>query len=370
MKEWIKGMDVSSLLEVERCGGKFYDHGTPGDAMAILKSYGANLIRLRLWNDPFDENGISFGGGGNDIRTTLALAKRAGEQELRWLLDFHYSDFWTDPGKQTLPRAWKGMDEAALCQAVYDYTVSVLKRCREEQVLPAMVSVGNEISNGLLWPVGKVPAYEQIARLVSAGIRGVRDAAPETPVMLHLDQGGDNELYRSWFDHYLEQKGEDFEYIGLSYYPFWHGTLPMLRRNMDDLAQRYQKDLILTEVSTAHTLEDYQGYEKLPADRRKGMAANAELAKKVPFPMTPEGQADFMKAVMEILRQVPGGRGRGFCYWEPAWIPVPGSGWAAEQAIAYMGERGPGGNEWANQALFDYDGNALPALEAIRDFQI
>ena len=138
---------------------------------------------------------------------------------------------------------------------------------------------------------------------------------------------------------------------------------------MNDMALRYQKELILTEVSTAHTLEDYQSYEKLPAERRKGMAAGPELAEKVPFPMTPEGQADFMKKIMELILRVPGRRGRGFCYWEPAWIPVPGSGWATEAAIRYMGEKGPGGNEWANQALFDYDGNALPALEAIRDFE-
>lgn len=369
MKEWIKGMDVSSLLEVERCGGTFYDHGTAKDAMEILKSYGTNLIRLRLWNDPFDENGESYGGGGNDIRTVLILAKRAKARKMGWLLDLHYSDCWTDPGKQTLPKAWQGMQEPELCQAVYDYTAAVLKQFEKEKVLPEIVSVGNEITNGLLWPVGKTPAWDRIARLVSAGIRAVRDTVPGISVMIHLDNGGSSELYRNWFDRYLEHGGEDFEYIGLSYYPFWHGTLQMLQNNMNDIALRYQKDLILTEVSTAHTLKDYQNYERLPAEKRKGMAAGAELAKKVPFPMTPEGQAEFMKKIMEIIIQVPEGRGRGFCYWEPAWLPVPGSGWATKTAIAYMNEKGPGGNEWANQALFDYDGNALPALEVIRDFE-
>ncbi|MFG6332051.1 MAG: glycosyl hydrolase 53 family protein [Lachnospiraceae bacterium] len=369
MKEWIKGMDISSLLEVERCGGKFYDHKAAGDALDILKRYGTNLVRLRLWNDPFDENGASYGGGGNDLSTTLTLAKRAKEREIGWLLDFHYSDCWTDPGKQIPPKAWQGMTEGGLCQAVYDYTVLILRRCGKEQALPEIVSIGNEITHGLLWPVGKVPAWESIARLVSAGIRAVRDTFPEIPVMIHLDNGGNNELYRNWFDRYLEHGGEDFEYIGLSYYPFWHGTLPMLEHNMNDMALRYQKELILTEVSTAHTLEDYQSYEKLPAECRKGMAAGPKLAEKVPFPMTPEGQADFMKEIMELILRVPGRRGRGFCYWEPAWIPVPGSGWATEAAIRYMGEKGPGGNEWANQALFDYDGNVLPALEAIRDFE-
>lgn len=369
MREWIKGMDISSLLEVERCGGRFYDHGTAKDALDILKSYGTNLIRLRLWNDPFDEDGNSYGGGGNDIRTVLTLAKRAGDREIGWFLDLHYSDCWGDPGKQWLPKAWQGMQEAELCQAVYDYTASTLKRCEMEGVLPEIVSVGNEITHGLLWPVGKVPAYDRIASLVSAGIRAVRDTVPGLPVMLHLDNGGSNELYRNWFDRYLEQGGEDFEYIGLSYYPFWHGTLPMLQDNMNDIALRYGKDLILAEVSTAHTLKDYQSYERLPDGKRKGMAADARLAEKVPFPMTPEGQADFMRQIMEIIARVPKGHGRGFCYWEPAWLPVPGSGWATEAGIRYMKEKGPGGNEWANQALFDYDGNALLALEVIRDFK-
>lgn len=363
----IKGMDLSSLLEVERCGGRFYDHGKNGDAMDILKSYGMNLLRLRLWNDPFAEDKTSYGAGGNDIETALILAKRAQERGIGWLLDFHYSDFWTDPGKQTLPKAWKGMNASELERAVYDYTSEVLERCAREGLLPRIVAVGNEVSNGLLWPFGRVPNYKNIARFISSGIRAVRKYAPDAEVMIHLDNGGNNVLYREWFDHYLENGGEDFEYIGLSYYPFWHGTLSMLKQNMDDIAVRYHKKLMVAEVSTAHTMEDYQSYEKLPDARRKGMAARPELTGKVPFPMTPEGQAQFMGELLMLIRNTADGLGAGFCYWEPAWLPVPGSEWATEKAVAYMHEKGPGGNEWANQALFDYDGNALPALAVIRD---
>lgn len=368
MAEWIKGMDLSSLLEVERLGGRFYDHGQPGDAMDILKSYGMNLVRLRLWNDPFHVDGSSYGGGGSDLRTVLTLAKRAKERGIGWLLDFHYSDCWADPGKQIPPKAWQSFNLQELKQTVYHYTARVLKICAEENVLPQMAAVGNEISNGLLWPFGKVPEYKNIAMLVSAGVRAVRDTAPEVSVMLHLDNGGNNELYRRWFDRYFYYGGEDFDCIGLSYYPFWHGTLTALKENMNDIALRYRKDLLLAEVSTAHTLKDYDRYEKLPLYRRKGMAATAELAAQVPFSMTPEGQADFMRELLKIIRQVPEDCGKGFCYWEPAWLPVPGSGWATDEAIAYMNEKGPGGNEWANQALFDYDGNALPALKVIRDW--
>lgn len=366
--KFFKGADISSLAEVKRCGGRFYDGGREKELLDILKDHGFNLARLRLWNDPFTEEGVSYGGGGNDLETTLSLAREVRERGMGWLLNFHYSDCWVDPGKQTLPKAWQGMREEELEEAVYCYTIEVLRRCREEGVLPDIVAVGNEVTAGLLWPFGKYPAYENIARFISAGIRAVRDAAPKAEVMIHLDNGGKNELYRDWFDHYLACGGEDFDYIGLSYYPFWHGTLEMLKGNMNDLALRYKKKLLLTEVSTAHTMEDYKEYEKLPDEKRKGMAATPKLAEEVPFAMTPEGQAEFMQKIMRIIAQVPERRGCGFCYWEPAWLPVPGSGWASEAGIAYMREKGPGGNEWANQGLFNYNGNALPALRVIRDF--
>lgn len=366
--KFIKGADISSLAEVKRCGGKFYDGGTQRELLDILKDYGINLVRLRLWNAPYTEDGRSYGGGGNDLETTISLAREVKKREMDLLLTLHYSDCWADPGKQTLPKAWRGMDAEELENAVYRYTGKVLQRCREEGVLPEIVAVGNEVTAGLLWPLGKYPNYENIARFISAGIRAVRDVAPESQVMIHLDNGGKNELYRDWFDHYFACGGEDFDHIGLSFYPFWHGTLEMLEDNMRDLALRYQKKLLLTEVSTAHTMEDYQEYEKLPDALRKGMAATPKLAESVPFEMTPEGQVEFIGRIMEIVTGVPEEKGCGFCYWEPGWLPVPGSGWATEEGIAYMKEKGPGGNEWANQGLFDYDGNALPALKVIRDF--
>lgn len=368
MNHWITGMDLSTLSEVEHCGGKFYNHGIQGDAMDILKSYGMNMVRLRLWNDPFDANGESYGAGGNDIETSLALAKRAKEKGTDWLLDFHYSDFWTDPAKQIAPKAWQGLNERELVQTVYDYTLKVLQRCKEENILPRMVAVGNEITNGLLWPHGKVPNYQNIAGLINAGIRAVRETDKGIAVMLHLDNGGNNELYRNWFDNYLKNGGKDFECIGLSYYPFWHGSMQMLRDNMYDISMRYKKDVIVVETSMGYTMKDYRTYEQLDESQRKGMATKKELVEKIDYPMTPEGQSQFMRDLLSIIKNVPEGRGRGFCYWEPAWIPVPGSGWATENACIYIGEKGPGGNEWANQALFDYEGNALPALEVIKEF--
>lgn len=368
MEEWVKAMDLSSLLEVERAGGKFFNNGKEEDVMDILKSYGMNMVRLRLWNDPYTEDGISYGGGGCDLETVLTLARRAKDKGIGWLLDFHYSDCWADPGKQIIPKAWKGLDVAGLEQAVYDYTLQTLEKCKEAGLMPQMVAVGNELSNGLLWPYGKVPEYGNIAKFVSAGIRAVRCIEPSLPVMLHLDNGGNQELYRTWFDVYMENGGADFEYIGLSYYPFWHGTLEMLKDNMEAIALRYHKKLLVAEVSMGYTLEDYGKYEKLEDGQRKGMAANEKVSADVPYPMTKQGQADFMSDFLNTICQTPDGLCKGFSYWEPAWLPVPGSQWATMEACAYMSEKGPGGNEWANQALFDYDGNALPALSVIKNF--
>lgn len=369
LEKWVKGMDLSSLLEVERAGGKFFDNGVKGDAMDILKSYGMNLVRLRLWNHPYTDDGLPYGGGGNDLKTALALAGRAASKGIGWMLDFHYSDCWADPGKQVIPKAWQGMGVMQLEQAVYEFTLQTIEKCKEAGLMPQIIAIGNELSAGLLWPYGKVPEYGNIARFVSAGIRAVRQVAPSVPVMLHLDNGGNKELYRTWFDAYMENGGAGFEYIGLSYYPFWHGTMEMLKDNLEELGRRYHKKMLVTEVSSGFTLRDYKEYEKLADSERKGMAANAAIAAKVPYPMTEQGQADFMADFLDTIARTPGGLCEGFCYWEPAWLPVPGSGWATPQACAYMGDKGPGGNEWANQALFDYDGNTLPALSVIRDFQ-
>lgn len=366
--KYYKGMDISTLLEVERCGGRFYDCGRQKDALDILHSYGANAVRLRLWNDPYSEAGEPYGAGTDDLPTVIRLAQRARDHGMEVLLDLHYSDFWADPGKQRVPKAWRGMDAGELESAVYSYTRETLLAMKEAGAYPDLIQIGNELTNGMLWPLGKLPDYDHLAGFISSGIRAVRSLDPKMPVMIHLDNGGNNAMYRDWFDHYME-RGEDFQIIGLSYYPFWHGTLDDLKRNMDDLAVRYGKDLIIAEVSMGYTMEDYAAYEKLAADARKGYATRPELTEKLQFPMTKEGQSDFMAAVLKVIEEVPDGRGKGFFYWEPAWIPVPGSGWATEAALSYIEEKGPGGNEWANQALFDYDGNALPALRTIRDYR-
>lgn len=366
--KFVKGMDLSTLLELERCGAVYYDNGEEMDILDIMKKYDVDTIRLRLWNEPWSETGESYGAGENDYETTLAIAKRVTEAGFGVLLNFHYSDFWADPGKQFKPKAWAAYGVEELEKAVYDFTLETMEKFLAEKVNITMVQVGNELSNGLLWPEGKVPNYDNIATFVNAGIRAVRKADAEIPIMIHLDNGGNNALYREWFDNFMK-RGEDFDIIGLSYYPFWHGTLDMLTNNMNDIAERYGKDLIVAEVSMGYTMEDYKAYEQLADEERKGYATRPALVEKIEYPMTVQGQYDFMEDFLNRVKNTKDGKGKGFFYWEPAWIPVKGSGWATPASLKYIQDPGPCGNEWANQALFDYKGNALPTLALIRDFK-
>lgn len=368
MSKFIKGMDLSSMWELEKCGARYFDHGVQKNILEIMKEHDIDTIRLRLWNDPYAKDGASYGAGENNLEHVIWMGKQVTEAGMGVLLNFHYSDFWADPGKQIKPKAWAHMGVEELEQAVYDFTLNSLKKMLDAGVRVTMIQVGNELTNGLLWPEGKLPNYDNVAVFVNAGIRACRAVDPTIPLMIHLDNGGNHELYLDWFDHYME-RGEDFEYIGLSYYPFWHGTLQDLAANMNDISVRYNKDLIVAEVSMGHTMEDYKEYEKLEDHERKGYATRQELVDKLDYPMTIQGQMDFTRDFLKVLEEVPENHGCGFFWWEPAWIPVPGSGWATPASLEYMNDPGPCGNEWANQALFDYDGNVLPTLELIRDYR-
>ena len=332
MSKFIKGMDLSTLLELERCGAKYYEDGKEKDILDIMKEHDVDTIRLRLWNDPKSEDGEPYGAGNNDLAETIAIGKKVTAAGFGVLLNFHYSDFWADPGKQIKPKAWKDFGVDELEQAVYDFTLENLTRIIEAGVNVTMIQVGNELSNGLLWPEGKVPNYDNIAKFVNAGIRACRKVNADIPIMIHLDNGGNNELYVRWFTNFIE-RGEEFEYIGLSYYPFWHGSLDQFEFNMNDIAKRFNKDLIIAEVSMGFTMDSYQEYEKLADSERKGYATKPELVEKIDYPMTIEGQADFTKDFLNRVANVVDDHGKGFFWWEPAWIPVPGSGWATSASL-------------------------------------
>lgn len=348
----IKGMDVSMIMELESYGASYYLNGKKEDLFCLLKTCGANMVRLRIWPDPYDEEGNPYGGGMNDLKTTIEIAKRVVENGMEIMLDFHYSDFWADPAKQVKPKAWKALSGKELETAVYLHTVNTLKALRNQKLIPTMVQVGNEITKGLLWPDGYVDQTERMAALLQAGIKGVRKECPNAKIVLHLDFGTDNQMYRQWFDR-IEPYTLDFDVIGMSYYPHWHGSLQLLSDNMNDISSRYGKEVLVAETSIGYTT-DTLGC--------KGIVYSEEQEKATGYPATMEGQEAFLRELYRTVRNVQNKRGIGVFYWEPAWLPIPGCTWASESGSLYMKDQVEAGNAMANQALFDASGNANSAL--------
>lgn len=362
--DFIMGGDVSMLYEVENLGGKFYDDGIQKDALEILSSNGMNYVRLRLWVDPYDSLGNPYGGGTNDLDTTILLAKRAKANGMNILLDIHLSDFWADPGTQTKPKAWENLSYTQLKNQVYNYTNGVIIAFKNEGVLPEMVQVGNEITSGILWDDGKVGDgqgdFTQLTELLSSGISGIRDAlvvGEDIEIVLHIDHGGDNDLYRWWFDAMTVHEVE-YDIIGLSYYPFWHGTMGELQYNLNDISKRYEKDVMIVETSYAFTLDDGDGLGNSFFENEESIGG---------YPASPQGQVSFMRDLREILHDVPNERGRGIFWWEPTWLPVQGANWGTEAGKLYNDDSGLLSNPWDNQTLFDFNGNALETLSVFNE---
>ncbi len=348
---FIKGCDVSMLPAMEKAGAKFYDvDGTEMDEMAIMKKHGVNWVRMRLWHNPKAGPG---GGGDVDEARALEIATRAKKLGMNVLLDFHYSDFWTDPNQQSVPKAWSKYDEPQLVQAVYDYTKKVMNDFKKAGAQPDMVQIGNEISHGFMWPLGKWPSVDggqTVSALLASGLKAVHDVDPEhkTRTMIHLPDGGDNALYRKFFDMLTKDNGvNDFDIIGLSYYPFWHGTLDQLQTNIDDISQRYNKDVIVVETAYGYTTKNFDEMSN---------EYSAGEARRTGFEPTVQGQASGLRALMDRINKVPNGRGLGMFYWEPDWYAVPGVGW----------KKGAG-NNWENLAMFDNHGKALESWDVFKD---
>ncbi|MFT3680471.1 MAG: beta-galactosidase GalA [Ferruginibacter sp.] len=254
------GADISYLPELESKGIKFSDNGTEKDAIEILKAHGFNYVRLRLFNNPATDSGYSPGKGFCDLQHTLQMAKRVKAAGLKLLLDFHYSDYWADPGKQFKPAAWKGLNFTELKQALYDYTRKVMLALKEQNTIPDMVQVGNEINHGIVWPDGNISNIDQLAQLLNAGTAAVKSVDPFVVMMLHVALGGQNDESVFFIDEMVRRKVH-FDVIGESYYPKWHGTLSDLENNLNDLARRYGKDVIVVEYSQRKEEVNKIGFE-------------------------------------------------------------------------------------------------------------
>jgi beta-galactosidase len=264
----VLGADISFLPQLEDRGMKFYDKGTSKDAIQILKDHGFNYIRLRIFNNPAADSGYSPKSGFCDLEHTKQMAKRIKAAGLKFLLDFHYSDTWADPGKQYKPSAWKGLSFPVLKDSVYAFTKRVIEELKKQGTTPDMVQIGNEINHGLIWPDGHVKHLDSLAQLVKAGTDAVLKVDPSIIMLLHIALGGQNDESVFFLDNMLS-RGLYFDVIGESYYPKWHGTLDDLRNNLTDLATRYSKDIIVVEYSQLKK-EVNQIAFNLPDDRGKG----------------------------------------------------------------------------------------------------
>ena len=323
------GADLSFLRQAEERGTVFKESDETRPGLQIFKDHGYNWIRLRLFHTPTQLP--------NNLEYTIALAEDARKLGFKFLLDYHYSDTWADPGKQFIPKAWEGKSHEELVTAVFEYTRDTIAAFRDANAMPDMVQIGNEISNGMLWPDGKLPGnWDNLADLLHAGIEGVeagrshgeaplRGGAPRPRIMIHIDKGG-NQKATKWFFDKWNSYGIDYDVIGQSYYPWWHGSLLDLRENLIFMANEYKKDIMLVEVA----------YNWRPAEYRR---------KPAPFPETPEGQRQFLDEVHRLVLDTPDNRGKGIFWWEPA---VQGG----------LRSRG----------FFDNDGNALPVITVFDRF--
>jgi arabinogalactan endo-1,4-beta-galactosidase len=242
------GADISFLPEFEDKGMKYYDNGKEEDLVKILADNGINYIRLRIFVDPGNEKGYSPGKGYCGLKYTKLMAARAKKYGMKLLLNFHYSDYWADPQQQNKPLAWKDLPFDLLKDSVKSYTKRVILALKEQGTPPDMVQVGNEINHGMLWPDGHISNLNNLAELIKSGVEGVREIDPSTPVMLHIALGGQNRESTFWLDNMIA-RGVDFDVIGLSYYPRWHGTLDDLKANLTDLESRYNKYLNVVEYA-------------------------------------------------------------------------------------------------------------------------
>jgi len=360
----ILGVDVSTYLEELEHGARFYDGEREIDPLDAFILNGVDRMRIRIWNDPKSEGGEPYLAGNCDIASYLKLAELAKSKGFKLLMDLHYSDFWADPGKQFIPKAWAsyGIDE--MCDAVYSFTRDCLLRASEKGVLPEMIQVGNEITNGILWPVGKLELdgkrgnYDNFCRLIKAGVKACREIAPEAKIVLHLERSNDKAVYQEFYSE-MASHGVDYDVIGASYYPYWHGTPEEVMENLN-ACKHFGKEIMIVELGYGFTDKPYSlnGEEmRLVVDEERAVIPGVSDK----YPLTPDGQAEYIKHILDLVKE--NGIG-GVFYWEPLWLPGEGICWASEAGQSYIREEGKStANEWANQCLFDYEGRKLPAFD-------
>lgn len=333
----MRGADVSSLQRSLELGAKYYDeNGKAKDPLDILKSRGVNYLRLRVWNNPPS--------GYNNKAKVLAFARTVKAKGLDLMVDFHYSDTWADPGKQTKPRAWSTHNISKLQTDVYNYTYDVCTGLKAQGTVPASVQIGNEINVGMLWSDGKVVNndFGNLARLLKAGYDATKACDSGTKVIIHT-ANADSDAHARWFYDGIAARGVRWDITGLSYYCVYHGTVANMGAVVTDLRARYGKPVILAE--TAHP------FTTANADSQGNAVPNAEACPG-DYPATWEGQARNFTDVQDTVRAAGAS---GVFYWEPTWYACPGNGWDPADINGT-------GDGWDNMTIFDWAGRLNPGI--------
>jgi len=301
--DFAKGADVGWLPQMEATGYQFYDvDGSKKDCLQLLKDRGMNTIRLRVWVNPSNDNAS----GHCSKEETVAMAVRAQKMGMRIMIDFHYSDTWADPAKQAKPLAWKNHTFSELLNDVYFHTTDVLKALKDAGITPEWVQVGNEIPGGMLWPEGSTDNFNQLAQLINKGYEATKSTDPKIKVIVHLDEGNNNKKFRWFFDN-AKTNNVKYDVIGMSYYPYWiksdyKATIADLANNLNDMASRYDKEVMIVEVGGDYMLD--------------------------------QNTQDMLVAVIKAVKEVPNNKGLGVIYWEPegekSWSGYQLSAWKAD----------------------------------------
>jgi arabinogalactan endo-1,4-beta-galactosidase len=334
----IRGADISSLQRSMDLGAEYYDEtGNRGDALQILQDHGVNFIRLRVWVKPAYDI--------NDKAAAIKFARLVKARGLKLLIDLHYSDTWADPEHQLKPAAWAGHSIDELQNDVYGHTWDVVNSLKSEGLTPDMVQIGNEINPGMLLPEGSVKEWNNLSAFLKKGFSAVKDCSSTIQVMLHIANAGDKAGARDWFDQAVAH-GVQWDITGLSYYSYWHGSFQDMTGTVKEVRTRYGKPVIIVETAYPFTLEEND--EEKNSVNSPGQLTNG-------YPATPAGQADNLRAV---IRAATLGGAMGFFYWEPTWTVIKGNGWNPINPAS--------GNQWENQALFDFSGKVLPALSEFK----
>ncbi|HRR77769.1 MAG TPA: glycosyl hydrolase 53 family protein [Ruminococcus sp.] len=362
--EPIRGVDVSSVISLEKAGVKFYnENGQEQDIFRTLSDHGVNYIRVRIWNEPNDGQGHTYGGGNCDLENAKLIAKRAAKYGMKMLVDIHYSDFWADPSRQTRPKYWAEHDHEKLKGEIYKWTTWVVKSIAETGAEIGMVQVGNETSCLFC---GEDDMYK-ICDLFSSANKAIRDFDRNILIAHHFPNPASG--HYEWYAKVMDECQLDYDVFATSYYPYWHGDLENLTSVLKTIGDRYNKYVMVAETAYPYTNEEGDAYHNDVS------AANDSLP--FAYDISVDGQAQCLTDVFRAVSQT-GKHGLGVFYWEPAWLGLPdlsyeeqkrlwneaGIGWTSDYAAGYdKNVISAGGSGFDNQAMFDFYGKPLASLD-------